>query len=206
MFVVTLSDAKIKMAFFSCVFGVPAITLFNIFISNHTIQEAHALQPSFVQPTDNTPVSRSPRYISVRMKTPLQTLIAGETGSFELEAVLKKPENSSQQHPLWDRKAAIPLVIWISSPDDSGIAFIDKIHPERPRHHILVKFTHPPEDDSEPLTAHVEYRVKPRTRAGNHSFWMDIYGALITAEGNKIQDTGITRLPFGVVPTLEQNC
>jgi len=58
-------------------------------------------------------------------------MIAGETGSFELEARLKEPESASEKPLLWDRKSATPLVIWIASPDNSGIAFIDKLHPDR---------------------------------------------------------------------------
>lgn len=132
------------------------------------------------------------------MKKPLKTLIAGETDSFELEARLEGPESSSENHPLWDRNAAAPLVIWIASPDESGIVFIDKLHPDRPRHHILMKFTLPSVSDATSLTAQVDYRVNSRTSAGSHSFWMDVYGELVAANGTKIQDMGIIKLPFKV--------
>ena len=144
------------------------------------------------------PLSRLPRYISVGMKTPLETLIAGATGRFELEARLKTPESASGKSPLWDRTAAVPLVVWMASAPESGITFIDKANPDRPRHHILVKFSVPPGSDAQPLTAQVEYRVNPRTSAGSHAFWMDIYGELTTADGNTLQDMGVASLPFEV--------
>jgi hypothetical protein len=66
------------------------------------------------------------------MKQPLTTLIAGESGSFELEAQLTASENTSRQRVRWDREAAAPLVIYIAAPEASGIAFIDKVHPDDP--------------------------------------------------------------------------
>jgi di/tricarboxylate transporter len=178
-----------------------AIVSFKDFILQDKIQETHAPRSPLEQESvefGTAPLSRAPRYISVGMERPLETLIAGETGTLEIIARLKEPEISSEKSPLWDRKAAVPLVIWIASPEKSGIAFVDKAHPDRPRNHILVKFDLPPGSDSQPLTAQVEYRVNPRTISGRHSFWMDIYGELITADGNKIQDMGICSLPFEV--------
>jgi len=142
--------------------------------------------------------SRSPEYISIRIKEPLQTLIAGEAGRFELEARLAAPKNGSAQPPHWDRQAAAPLVVYVAAPDTSGIVFIDKVHPDRPYRHLLVKFALPEGSDSQPLTATVEYIVNPRTNAGSHSFWLDIYGELAAEGGHKIQDMGVYRLPFKV--------
>ncbi|MFZ1198839.1 MAG: SLC13 family permease [Desulfobacterales bacterium] len=132
------------------------------------------------------------------MKKALKTLIAGEADSFELEARLMEPESSSDKPPQWDREAAAPLVIWIASPDESGIVFIDRLHPDRPRHHLLLKFAPPSPAAATSLTAQVDYRVDSKTSAGSHSFWMDIYGELIGADGNRFQDMGIIRLPFKV--------
>ncbi|MGD9250085.1 MAG: SLC13 family permease [Desulfobacterales bacterium] len=131
------------------------------------------------------------------MKQPLTTLIAGESGSFELEALLTASENALRQGVRWDREVAVPLAIYIAAPEASGIAFIDKVHPDRPYRHILVKFNLPEESDSK-LTAQVAYIVNPRTSAGSHSFWMDIHGTLVSANGAKIQDMGVYRLPFDV--------
>ncbi len=142
--------------------------------------------------------SRMPEYIDVQMKRPLKTLIAGESGSFELEARLKIPENAAGRQVRWDRKAAVPLVIYIAVPESSGIAFIDSDNPDRPYHHILVKFDLPGGSDAQPLRADVKYIVNSRTNAGSHSFWMDIYGELIDADGRKNQDMGVYRLPFQV--------
>jgi di/tricarboxylate transporter len=195
-----------KWALLALCLAVPAGMVFKNVIQNHNMQEAQVLPPQFVhQPniSGSAPPSRSPHYISVRMKRPLETLIAGETGTFELEARLKEPESSSEKRPLWDRKTTAPLVIWIASPDNSGITFIDRVHPDRPHHHILVKFPQPSEVGSQPLTALVEYCVNPRTIAGRHSFWMDLYGELTTADGDKVYDMGNIRLPFEVDTHLQ---
>jgi di/tricarboxylate transporter len=141
---------------------------------------------------------RDPRYISIRMKKPLQTLVAGETGSFELEASLKKPKSIDGNSLLWNRKAAGPVIIWISSPPDSGIAFIDKMRPDRPYQHLLVKFDILEENHSQPIEAKVEYTLNPSTKAGQHSFWLDIFAELITADGHEIHDMGVVTLPFNV--------
>jgi di/tricarboxylate transporter len=44
----------------------------------------------------------------------------------------------------------------------------------------------------------VEYIVNPRTNAGSHFFWLDIYGELVAGDGRPIQDMGVFRLPFEV--------
>ena len=191
----------LKWVLWGLCLAVPVGIIFNNCYPSRNTQEAEALPPQFVQQPDTfgqTPLSRLPQYISVRMKKPIGTLIVGETGTFEFEGCLKRSESASEKPLRWDRNAADPLVIWIASPENSGIAFIDKVNPGRPRHHILVKFALPSGSDSQPLTAAVAYRVNSRTLAGRHSFWMDIYGELITADGNKTQDTGITNLSFEV--------
>ena len=190
-----------KLILFAVCLAIAVGIVFDNYMPNHNMQEAQAVPQQFMQQpgTSGAPSpSRSPRYISVQMGKPLETLIAGETGSFELVACLKEPESASEKPLLWDRNAADPLVIWIASPDDSGIAFNDKLHPDRPHQHILVKFTLPAGSDSQLLKAVVEYRVNARTNAGRHSFWMDIYAELTTADGNKVQDMGNARLPFEV--------
>ncbi|MGD8367420.1 MAG: SLC13 family permease [Desulfobacterales bacterium] len=141
--------------------------------------------------------TRSPRHIDVRVKTPLKALIAGEPGTLQIEARLKEPETASPP-PRWDRNAANPLTVWIATPNESGIAFIDDAYPDRPRHHILVRFDPPVNATETTLTAQVKYRVNPRTIAGNHIFWLDIYGELVTADGRHTQDVGIEKVPFKV--------
>jgi di/tricarboxylate transporter len=142
--------------------------------------------------------SREPRYISVRMKKPLQTLVAGETGSFEIEAYLKEPKGVHGSPLEWNRNAAAPVIIWIASPPDSGIAFIDRIRTDRPYHHLLVKFAVSEQNNPQPILAKIEYTINPNTKAGQHSFWLDIFAELITADGHEIHDMGVVTLPFAV--------
>jgi len=190
-----------KLIFCLMCLVIPAVVVFNNFVPHSEIQEALATRAFPVQQPD-TPgkgrISRSPRYITVEMKTPLETLVAGEPGSFKLEARLVEPKNASGTPPTWDRTAKNPLVVWVATRAESGIAFIDRVHPDRPHHHILVKFTLPPGPDSQTLIAKVNYRVNARTIAGEHTLWMEMYGRLIDASGNKIQDMGITKTPFKV--------
>ena len=188
-----------KRVIFIVCFIIAVVLALDYFFPAHKTRESPSVSPSYPRTKSAAgKAARSPSYIAIRMKQPLKTLIAGETGCFELEARLKKPEKSSGFRPLWDRKAAIPLVIYITVPEESGIAFIDRVDPGRPYHHILVRFKSPSADESQPLTANVEYIVNPRTTAGSHFFWMDIYGELVAGDGHKIQDMGVFRLPFKV--------
>ena len=141
---------------------------------------------------------RAPRYISLQIRKPLAPLISGEPGSFDLEASLSEDADNAMHPVFWDQGATTPLVVWIASQPDSGIAFIDDSHPDRPRHHLLVEFDPPPPSNSLPLTATVKYHVTSRTSAGAHALWMDIYGALTTIDGAAIQDMGIVNLPVAV--------
>ncbi|MFH1488422.1 MAG: SLC13 family permease [Pseudomonadota bacterium] len=142
--------------------------------------------------------SREPRYITVRMKIPLQTLVAGENGSFEIEASPKDPKSAHDRFLTWNRNAAAPVIIWISSPAESGIAFIDRDRPDRPYQHLLVKFDFPEADSALPVTKKIEYTVNSGTKAGKHSFWLDISAELTTSDGREIHDMGVMRLPFEV--------
>ena len=142
--------------------------------------------------------SREPRYISVQVNLPQRALVAGENGYFEIAASLNNPENSQGGPLAWDRTAPNPLAIWISTPQESGIAFLDRIRPDRPYHHLLVTFSSSEKDDSQPIKKRIEYTVKSGTKTGKHSFWLDISAELITQEGQKIHDTGVAKLPFEV--------
>jgi len=142
--------------------------------------------------------SRAPRYIYVGMKSPLKPLIAGERGSFEVEAVLKQPKRAGNHRLTWDRNAESPVIIWISSPAKSGITFIDRTRTGRPVHHMLVKFPPLKRTTSQPLSAKIEYTLDPEAKAGRHVFWLDIMAELASANGQKIHDMGIVKLPFEV--------
>jgi hypothetical protein len=130
--------------------------------------------------------SRQPRHVSVRIKPAFRTLVAGETGKFELEARLNSQGNTDSVPLAWGKNAGDGVVVWMASPRDSGIAFLDKAHPGRPHYHILVKFPVPEGNASGPLTATVEYTVDSKTKAGRHALWLDIFSELTTLDGNKI--------------------
>ncbi len=143
-------------------------------------------------------LSQDLRYVSIKMKTPLQTLIAGESGNFEIEASLNNPGTSKGKLLKWNPNTAHPVVISIASPDNSGIAFIDRHHLDKPDHHHLIRFDTLQGSDSRSLTAKVEYIVKSGTKAGTHSFWLDVSAELSDAQNHEIHDVGIMKLPFEV--------
>lgn len=142
--------------------------------------------------------SRQPRYVSIQMKSAFQSLVAGETGRFELEARLNDPGNTDGEPLAWNTNASDGVIVWIASPRDSGIAFLDKAHPGRPHYHMMVKFPVPEGNTSQPLTTSVEYTVDSKTKAGQHALWLDIFSELATVDGNKIYDAGVASLPFEV--------
>ncbi len=189
-----------RVIFILCVIVVSVVAL-DYFFPDHKILGTSSQTPPYPRTkpdAGNAARFHSPDYISVKMRHPLKTLIAGETGRFQLEARLKDSKTPSGIRPRWDKKSGVPLVVAVSVPEESGIAFIDKAQSDRAYHHILVKFRLPPASESQTLTAAVEYIVNSRTRAGSHFFWMDIYGELVAGDGHKVQDTGIFRLPFKV--------
>ncbi|MCB2228607.1 MAG: SLC13 family permease [Desulfarculaceae bacterium] len=147
-------------------------------------------------PGDSPPLvkqSRAPQYVQVRLEHPGEALVAGERGVLKLDAWLPQGKGLA-----WDPTVKEPVTLWLATPAQSGIAFIDHAHPQRPRHHILVRFERPAANHAEPLSTQVEYTVNSRTKAGKHTFWMDIFGELKGADGNQVHDTGALRLPFEV--------
>ena len=142
--------------------------------------------------------SRRPHHVTIRMQTPGPTLVAGEKGRIELEALLDQPAGQDGAPLTWDPEVGHPVTLWIATPANSGIAFLDREHPERPRHHILVRFTRPLSNRAQPLAATVEYTVNKRTKAGNHSFWLDIFAELRARDGRLVYDMGVMSLPFEV--------
>ena len=142
--------------------------------------------------------SRAPRYVSVDLKNPLNPLIAGEKGSFEIEVALKGGAKAEDNPLTWDRSAASPAIIWISSPAESGIAFIDQTRKGRPLHHLLVKLAPSGKGAAKPLTASIKYTLDPEAKAGHHVFWLDIVAELTAAKGEKIHDAGMVKLPVEV--------
>ncbi len=141
---------------------------------------------------------RAPRYVTVRLKQHFDTIVAGSSGYFDLVASLDGPKAGKGRHLRWDPRTRVPVIVWISTPADSGIAFIDKRHPDKPRHHFLAQFPRPGEDLSRPLSLRVEYTVDPKTKAGKHTMWMDILANLSDPRGQRVEDVGITTVPFEV--------
>ena len=142
--------------------------------------------------------SRDPDYVSIKLKVPYKALVAGEKGTFEIEASLNNPEEVQKGNNEWNRTITNPLIIWISTPPQSGIRFIDRTRPDRPYHHLLVKFGLPETSGFQSLKEKIEYTVDPGTKAGKHFFWLDISAELVKQDGKAIHDMGIVKLPFEV--------
>ena len=142
--------------------------------------------------------SRQPEHVSVRLESGFRTLIAGETGKIELEARLNSSGTADNETLTWKKNADDGVIVWMASPRNSGIAFLDKAHPDRPHYHILVKFPVPEGNTSGPLKAVVEYTVDSKTKAGKHALWLDIFSELTTRDGNRVFDEGVASLPFEV--------
>ena len=157
-----------------------------------------ASAPPQAEAGGNSVTSRDPRHISVQVRPPERDLIAGETGTVTLKAVLHDSGGSSPSGLAWDRTVETPLTIWLSTPRDSGISFLDQDHPDRPHHHMLVKFDRAAGDGSLVLTKNIRYTVGSRTKTGKYYFWLDILGKLTTGDGRKIEDAGISVVPFNV--------
>ena len=142
--------------------------------------------------------SRQPEHVSVRIKSTFRALIAGETGKIELEARLTSSGNADTEGLGWRKNAEDGVIVWMASPRNSGIAFLDKANPDRPHYHIMVKFPVPAGNISDPLNATVEYTVDSKTKAGKHALWLDIFSELTTPDGKKVFDEGVASLPFEV--------
>ncbi len=139
-----------------------------------------------------------PRYVSVHLKPRLDTIVAGDSGYFDVVASLNGLGAGGGRGMHWDPESKTPVVVWISTPPKSGIAFIDSRHPGQPRHHFLARFRQPEGNLSQPLTLRVKYTVDPKTKAGKHTLWMDILANLSDLRGNRIEDVGIATVPFQV--------
>jgi len=142
--------------------------------------------------------ARSPRHVSVAVERPRKPLVAGESGILVLRAAMRKPGGDGGREMRWDDKARTPLIVWVSTRQSSGISFTDRANPERPRHHILVKFALPADFDGQPLTRRIPYTVEPRTKTGEHYFWLDVFAELRAGDGAKLYDAGIIKLPVDV--------
>ena len=142
--------------------------------------------------------SRTPDYVSTVLKNPSKPLVASDRGYLEIDVMLNKIGESYSKNVMWNRSSATPLTIWISTPPESGIRFIDRDRPDRPYHHLLVKCAAPDDSGDQIIKKKIEYTVASDTKTGKHSFWLDISADLVDREGNKINDTGVETLAFEV--------
>ncbi len=142
--------------------------------------------------------SRTPGYVSAVLKNSSRPLVASDSGYLEIDVMPNKTENALSQKVMWDRSSATPLTIWISTPPESGIRFIDRDRPDRPYHHLLVKCAAPADSSDQVIKKKIEYTVASDTKTGKHSFWLDISADLTDQAGNKINDTGVETLGFEV--------
>ncbi|WP_052515368.1 SLC13 family permease [Dethiosulfatarculus sandiegensis] len=147
---------------------------------------------------------RNPRHIDLKLLHPTKTLIAGQTGTVELTARIKEQSPDCGRHEglNWDWRTKAPLTVWISTPQDSGITFLDKDNPDSPHHHILVRFSTSSLPHSKTLNKKIQYTVAPRTKTGDHAFWLEVSGKLSTQKGELIEDAGIAKVPFMVDTSL----
>jgi len=137
-----------------------------------------------------------PRYVSVSIAPAEGTLIAGESGTLNIEVRLKDTVILREGPLTWDLEGP-PPVLWISSPPSSGVEFGEQPHPEKPGQQLLVKLA-APTDGSRVLRTRVHYSVGRRTKAGEHALWFDVSVPLVAPGGRKIEDLGVVRLPFRV--------
>lgn len=174
-----------------------------IFIAGDSAAGAASHPPASPEPphpsaaeAGHRPDARRPHHISVTLQHAGRPLIAGETGAVVITATISPAASAPGGGPAWDWSAKSPLTIWVSTPKKSGISFLDQEYPDRPHHHILVKFTKGAKAGERVLTKKIQYTVAPRTKAGKHFFWLDILGKLTTRDGRKIEDAGIATMPF----------
>ena len=137
-----------------------------------------------------------PRFVSVGIGPPERTLIAGESGTLDIEVRLKDTAILPEGSLTWDLEGP-PPVLWISSPPGSGVEFGEQPHPEKPGQQLLVKLA-APTDGSRVLRTRVNYSVGSRTKAGEHALWFDVSVPLVAPDGRKIEDLGVVRSPFRV--------
>ena len=160
-------------------------------------QSGEALPTISAIPKKTNAPLQVPKNITIQLEPSGRALIAGESGSLQLKALLSSSKGGSSGLS-WDREVKEPLTVWISTPQNSGIAFVEQTHPDRPRHHLLVKFDGQEPGADQVLTKQIRYEVAPRTKTGEHFFWLDILGNLTGKDGGRIEDVGIVAVPFNV--------
>jgi len=171
-----------------------------IFIPQFLFSEpGHDSDKSGGPPADSVKDPRAPKYIDVHIQTN-KPMITGETGTIELQARLRQHPGTGSPEATWNPNSQTPLVVWLASPEESAIEFLDPAYPERPRHHIMVKFHPGSGAPGKPLTAKVAYQIKKHTSAGKYRLWLEIYGKLTLKDKGEgaFRDMGAVHLPVDV--------
>ena len=199
----TLCSGVLRASVFKCSFFF-SIFLLCLFLQSNPVFGAGKIKsyidskPPVVSIEGDKLPSRLPHYVTVTIKDSSGPLVAGERGKLKLEAFLKNPQDSPDRHLTWNKAIEDPLTIWISTPPESGIRFIDKARPDRPYHHLLLKCAAPEINGNGLIEREIEYTVATDTKTGKHSFWLDISADLIDRGGNIINDTGNAEIAFEV--------
>lgn len=78
-----------------------------------------------ILPADSVKDPRAPEYIDVHIQMN-KPLITGETGTIELQAQLLQRPGTQRPEATWNPNSKTPLVVWLASPKDSAIEFLDR--------------------------------------------------------------------------------
>lgn len=145
--------------------------------------------------------ARPPAHLVARIRRSESTLIAGQRGFLDIDVSLPAPDSECDGPFAWDLDEPGPI-LWITAFPESGIVFDDQIPGDDPVHSLMVRLP-PPDDGTQVYTAHVEYSVSPRAKAGDHVLWLDVSGAMIGPDGRKVADAGVICSPFQVDTRLQ---
>ena len=147
-------------------------------------------------------VSQVPSYVSIQMDSPLQTLLAGETGRLTFEIVIDTTKRINGSKLVWSKTKKMPATVWLSVIHESGITFNDsKAH--RSGRNTMAEFEVSGENNAQSLTTHVSYSIDRIIEAGRYYISMDISAELETESGLKVQDIGVLKEPVEIDTHLE---
>ena len=188
---------------FSCILGLAALAVATLPGATDSLADQIAAantepQAASVEIADSSR-SRQPKYVTIKIRHHDRPLIAGETGRLVFEASIGTDKNPDNGRLTWDKTGPAPVFLWVSTRRTSGVTFPDAVHPDRPRHHFLIKFP-PPEEGKPngPLRQTLAYTVDSKTKAGSHYFWLETHAGLMRPDGRMVHDTGIMVTPFSV--------
>ena len=184
----------------SCILGLAALAVATLPGATDSLADQAAASESQAAPVKvaDSSQSRRPKYVTIKIRHADRPLIAGETGRLVFEAFLETDKDSDAGRLSWDKDGPSPVFLWVSTRRTSGVTFPDAVHPDRPRHHFLIKFPAPEAGSDGVLRQTLNYTVDSKTKAGDHYFWLETHAELKRSDGRTIHDTGITVMPFSV--------